>query len=389
MKKRGSSPLVSASSETRRTNPRDERRPPPARSRASARHDGHRGPSVGHHSPHHLAPPRRDHAREHRPRGSRLAALAALFALCVSLPWVLNVTQKLPTPPRRLVLDEVPVRSMAQVRARAGDRDGDGLDDALEDRLLARFSPVALLSPDDPSRPASIEWIRARADLSLGGPTLMGTLVPPRRFDDETRRGSADPGDWTMYGHAYPSRDGGIVLQYWLYFPFNDGPLVFDHESDWEHVSVELDADENPRFFVLARHENNAPGVRVPWDEVPREDGDHPVFVVARGSHAAYLEASEAPFWEHVEDCARGPDGVPLWDTCPMVAWRAGPGRGSPLVNVGERGAPRLDAGEDGFFMRYSGLWGTASIALLGSAAPPGPPFQRGFCVDALEGTCL
>ena len=43
--------------------------------------------------------------------------------------------------------------------ARAADVDLDGLDDALEDTLLARYAPVVYLHPGDDHRPASVEWI--------------------------------------------------------------------------------------------------------------------------------------------------------------------------------------------------------------------------------------
>jgi hypothetical protein len=272
----------------------------------------------------------------------------------------------------------------------AGDTDGDGLPDAQEDLLLRRYAPTALVSADEPSFPASIPWIRARNDIAQDGPRVLGLVVPRHPFSGLARKGSRDPKDWVVYGHAFPKDGGGVVLQYWFYFPFNVGPMVFfDHESDWEHVSVELDSHLRPTDFILARHDDNAPGVRVPWAQVPKE-GNHPFSLVARGSHAAYLTKQEAPFWEKVTDCARRSDGTPVLEGCPVIAWRAGEedGRLSPIVNVGERTLPRLEKDHDGFFMHYSGLWGDPAILQLFSAAPPGPPFQAGFCAGAIDGFC-
>lgn len=126
----------------------------------------------------------------------------------------------------------------------------------------------------------------------------------------------------------------------------------------------------------------------MPWSEVTRE-GEHPVVLAARGTHASYSRTDQAPFWERLPACNADGRGLPILGSCKGPVWRGGegPGRPSPVVNVGERGAPRLDSDADAFFMRYAGLWGvTASI--IGTAAPPGPPFQRGFCVGARKGSC-
>jgi len=313
-----------------------------------------------------------------------LGPLLALVALSLSLPWALALGEKLPALPIPRPADH----AAPAPPARPDDADADGIPDAIEDELLRRYSPTVLLSADDPSLPADIAWVRRRTGLDVEGPRLLGVIWARSGFDHDTRRGRADPKGWTMYGHAYPRADGGMNLQFWLYHPFNATPVfLFDHESDWEHVTVELDAAGTPRTLALARHADNAPGVRVPWAQVPRED-DHPFVLSARGTHASYLHASEAPFWENVTDCPRDDSGVPRLEGCPVRVWRGGgPGRDSPVVNVGERSAPRMDTDSSAFFMRYGGLWGEAS-ALPRAAPPPGPPYQRGFCVEARAGTC-
>lgn len=306
--------------------------------------------------------------------------LAVLFV--VAAPLTLLLTHRLPAARGLVAGVEGPPPTDA-------DRDGDGLDDAAEDALLVRFAPTALVAKDDPSLPASIEWLRAREALSLEGPRVFGALVPGRQFADKTRRGSTHEGDWVVYGHVYPAADGGTVIQYWFYFPYNAAPFapLFDHESDWEHVSVIVGADGRPHTFALARHDQNAPGVRVPWERVVKT-GDHPWFAIAAGTHAAYLDRDEAPFWEAVPECPRTPDGTPVVSGCEAYAWRAGESGRSPLVNVGERDQPRVAFGTDGFLMRYAGLWGAVGSASVGSAGPAGPPFQRGFCADARPGAC-
>lgn len=345
-----------------------------------------KGPGNGEQPQRAGAPPRRDHGR--RPRLHRLEAIAALVIFCLALLWAFVLAQDIRRPARELHEGLVRRAPASAADGPQADLDEDGLADAEEDALLARFAPRPLLAPDDPSLPANVGWIRARTALSASGPTFMGAVVAPGPFTHDTRRGSRDPADWTVYGHAYARADGGVELQYWFYFPYNEGPLFFDHESDWEHVSVELGPDRLPRDLALAAHNHNAPGRRVAWKDVART-GNHPFFLVAAGTHAAYLEADGAPFWERFAVCPRQPDGTPDPGRCQALVWRPGEPLsegGSPLVNVGERGHVRPDV-NDAFFMTYAGFWG-AAVPVFGSAAPYGPPYQRGFCVDARAGTC-
>lgn len=323
-------------------------------------------------------------------------ALTCLFAL--SIPWALGMGQKLPLaflqplgaklkPAHQQQPWSSGPLSRAQAAQRRLDRDGDGLPDQLEDALLERYSPTVVLAADEPSYPASISWLRERID--IGSSTSgWGLLAPAKAFDRETRQGSQDPRDWVMYGHAFPLEQGGVALQYWFWYPRNDGPLFFDHDGDWEHVSVFLDRELRPVEVALAQHENNAPGLRVPWDQLAREDS-HPIVLSARGTHASYSRSDQAPLWERLAHCETDEAGLPILATCNGSVWRAGTenGRESPVLNVGERQAPRLDEDPDGFFMRYAGLWGVHA-SFLGTAAPPGPPFQRGFCVGAKKGVC-
>lgn len=311
---------------------------------------------------------------------SRSGPTLALAFFIVSIPWMFGLGLKLPVgSPELASLGDGPV----WIEPTAEDQDGDGLDDALEDTLLARYAPTLIMAEDEPSLPVSTSWIRKRVQMGAPGPTMLGVALPPRRFDAETRRGSTDRRDWAVYGHAYPSSSGGVYLQYWYYFPYNDGPLFFDHESDWEHVTVELDANHEPVGAAYARHEHNAPGARYAWSEIGRE-GNHPIVLIARGTHASYARADEAPFWEKLPSVDSDERGLPIVESEGVLVWR--PGRDPevpPVVNVGERGAPR-DGAE--LFMGYQGLWGAA--LLIGTGPPPGPPWQRGFCVDAALGGC-
>ncbi len=236
----------------------------------------------------------------------------------------------------------------------SGDLDGDGLSDATEQMLAERHAPIVILDPDDAYRPASIPWLLKRWD-------HWPTMAPP----PEARRGSRDPRDWTTYVHVYPRVDGGINLQYWFLYGYNGGPLWFEHDTDWEHVTVRLDRRSEPVGMFLARHGNSRSGAWRPWAKL-RRVGAHPVILSARGTHASYADQDDLAWFERASQC-EGPRA------CPDPVWRTWEGGG--LRNLGERTAPASDAS----IFAFAGRWGTGGL-LIGAAAPRGPTQQLGFC---------
>ena len=268
------------------------------------------------------------------------------------------------------------------------DADGDGLLDAEEDALARTYAPLVLLHKDEPNYPAAIEWALARVRMPwvrqprrLSRSWALARVRMPfsgrdaqaksAEFTPAVRAGDRSRRDWPVYAHVYPRADGGIDLQYWFYYPYNTGFLVFDHDSDWEHVTVSLDGGRRPTGAAFARHGNNSPGPFRPWAEL-RRLGTHPVVLSARGSHASYFDAGEVPFYDRVTDCAD------VAGRCPGVSWRTW----LNVVNVGESGAPR----EGGAFLAFAGPWGSGGSLIPGTDAPPGPSHQRGWCEAGLPG---
>ncbi|HLK90222.1 MAG TPA: hypothetical protein VKZ18_10030 [Polyangia bacterium] len=259
------------------------------------------------------------------------------------------------------------------------DADRDGLPDSLEAALAARYAPAVVLSPDEQNRPASIGWLLARvapAGISADDAAkrlLTGQLkIGGRAFPDEVRVGSGDPRDWVTYVHVYPRLDGGINVQYWFFYPYNEAPLFFAHEGDWEHVTVELDAGGMPRAVDFAEHANNDPGLSRPWREV-RRSGDHPIVLSARGTHASYPDQATVSWFDLTSQC-RALEG------CADPIWRTWEGGG--LANVGERGAA-LGAGE---VLAYGGRWGGDGRLLRSRPSPRSPFHQRGFWSAGFDG---
>jgi len=285
---------------------------------------------------------------------------------------------------------------LACFAARAADRDGDGLDDDLEDTLLRRHAPVVLLHATEEALPASTDWLLARADLEPApGPrprvlaaSVLGLVGWPKPVEDPQARlhlrdgshsGSAHPADWTVYGHAFPAADGGILLQYWFFYAFNDAYGLFDHEGDWEHVTVKLGPSLSPEGAWYARHLDSHPGRWFAWGALARE-GDHPVVLSGRGTHASYATVDEVPAFERT--CGTTWPSAADADGC--TVWRTWAPETGGVVNVGERDKPRVP------FIGWPGRWGsTGRLGFDSRALPPrGPAFQAGWCAGGASGAC-
>lgn len=271
------------------------------------------------------------------------------------------------------------------------DFDRDGIPDELEDALARQYAPMVILHKDDRIRPASVPWLIDRLDdASLRSAEFHpgDPLLGKSRYDEETRRGSVDPDDWVTYVHVFPRRDGGIGIQYWFFYPYSDGPMFFNHESDWEHMTVRLDVTGVPVGAYLSAHEDNSPGRFVPWDEL-RKEGNHPVVLSARGTHATYAHKRHLAWFETAGEC----DDL---HRCIHPVWRTWQGGG--LENLGERAYPRrafvrsrfdpaellADAIDALDALIHPGRWG-GSGTIPGTSAPRGPFYQRGFCYGALD----
>jgi RsiW-degrading membrane proteinase PrsW (M82 family) len=92
-----------------------------------------------------------------------------------------------------------------------------------------------------------------------------------------------------VYAHVvHDGSSGQIVLQYWLFYYYND--WFNKHEGDWEMAQVILGASGEPEWVVLSQHHG---GTRRPWNQASIEEGTHPAVYVALGSHANYFWGDE------------------------------------------------------------------------------------------------
>jgi hypothetical protein len=214
-------------------------------------------------------------------------------------------------------------------------------------------------------------------------------------------------------GYAYHGRvvrqEGWTVLQYWLFYPFNDWRSGFfganDHEADWEKVHVYLapapDGKLKPEWVAYASHNYFGDNLRRRWDDSEVEKvGEHPVVYVAAGSHASYYAPGEylteldlplppplarisrrvRGFWrETLGQYVGGGAGEPALFHVPFVDYA----RGDGLV-IGEGGDRAWDPPKvisepvPAWVSGYRGLWGLyARDPFEGEDAPAGPMYNR------------
>ena len=178
--------------------------------------------------------------------------------------------------------------------------------------------------------------------------------------------------NWERYPPVYyyrVSRDGPFrILHYWFLYAYNDWAAhggSNDHEGDWEAVFVVLDTDNRPQHVIASRHvrvPHLYEPLTLPWDEVERVDGTHPVIYVGCGSHASYLRPDTYRVLIYQDyalgdDTSIGPGGD--------QAWR------HPYRLSGKR-----------WNHRFSGRWGSLvkrwSLGVIpGTLGPTGPAHKK------------
>ena len=121
--------------------------------------------------------------------------------------------------------------------------------------------------------------------------------------------------------------------------------FYFDHDGDWEHVTIIVNSDGTIGVVWFSAHEGGQ------WT-VPEMQDTHPVVYVALGSHGSYPTAGQ----QHRSD--------PYPDDETGEGTRVMP----PVIETGERRDPR--PGQE--WIRYAGLWGELGRTKR-SSAPYGP----------------
>ncbi|MEW5766518.1 MAG: hypothetical protein AB1797_02680 [bacterium] len=116
----------------------------------------------------------------------------------------------------------------------------------------------------------------------------------------------------TIYAHVFPSGDKAVI-QYWLFYPFND--WVNNHEGDWEHINVGVTSQDPATAkieYVDYYFHHSVKRCTQPGVDFFVDDETHPVIFVGgygmwtdwgatgkgHGSHGCYPVKGG---WERVE----------------------------------------------------------------------------------------
>jgi hypothetical protein len=216
-------------------------------------------------------------------------------------------------------------------------------------------------------------------------------------------------GEHYRYHGRVTCENGWVVLQYWLFYPFNDWRSGFfganDHEADWEKICVYLSESDGgevrPEWVAYAAHNYAGDNLRRRWDDPEVEKvGEHPVIYVGAGSHASYYAPGEyltelniplpSPlartantvrgFWkERLGQYAGEGGGGPGYLHIPFVDYARGDGLSIGAGGDREWDPPRLMLDPPPRWVSgYRGLWGLyARDPFEGEDAPAGPMYNR------------
>ncbi|MCA8957298.1 MAG: Vps62-related protein [Planctomycetes bacterium] len=134
-------------------------------------------------------------------------------------------------------------------------------------------------------------------------------------------------------------------IQYWWFCGFNDSFATFNHQGDWEHVTVHV-KDRAIIGVHFAAHEG---GTFVARNAGLRFTGTRPLVYMAKGSHASYH--TTGTYMAGVDVAS---DGGPQWDT--SVVLRS------------------LDSQP---WRDYAGAWG--EVGAIGTTTGPLGPWHKRF----------
>jgi hypothetical protein len=138
------------------------------------------------------------------------------------------------------------------------------------------------------------------------------------------RVGSTDSRDWKTYFHVYPGADGGVMIQYWHVFAYNQFGGGFDnHGGDWDaSIQVWLTPALTLKGVWFSRHADDHPGTffcasadaGCGTPQVRLFDSTHPVVTIDGGGHAAFRSPADWATCDcRVLESVTGPLGTIVW----------------------------------------------------------------------------
>jgi Vacuolar protein sorting-associated protein 62 len=176
-----------------------------------------------------------------------------------------------------------------------------------ESDLLKKYAPVLYFHPEEKVYPWGIDSMLSNADLKKlrNNRKAQMPLSPKALLSNNSDKLYLDLRNIVPYYNAvsalnssnktfekFPFRVYGrqvdpqknstyIVLQYWLFYPFNQWHN--DHEGDWELVQIRYAKDRHAPDQLTTSHHHS--GTVIAWDKVSKIKGTHPKIFIAKGGH--------------------------------------------------------------------------------------------------------
>ena len=174
-----------------------------------------------------------------------------------------------------------------------------------------------------------------------------------------------------VYGRRIdpPKNSTHIVLQYWLFYPFNHWHN--DHEGDWELVQIRFSKDRHEPDQLTTSHHHS--GSVIPWDKVSKINGTHPKLFVAKGSHGNWPTSGNhavGKIWSKVGIFRdkTSENGMILYPE-DIIGKANGKKQKYILEEISD--VPRSS------WIYWNGRWGDVKVLFWGSKGPESPGLQE------------
>ena len=263
-----------------------------------------------------------------------------------------------------------------------------------ESNLLKKYAPVLYFHPEEKIYPWGINSMLHNADLKkLRNKRKAPLPVNPKHLfsnnsdnlyldlrkivpyydavnNQHTLNKTFGKFPFRVYGRRIDPQENSthIVLQYWLFYPFNHWHN--DHEGDWELVQIRYSKDRREPDQLTTSHHNS--GSVIAWNKVSKIKGTHPKIFIAKGSHGNWPTSGNhavGKMWRKVGIFRdkTSESGLVLYP-------------GDILNNVGEKkrkyilenisDLPRSS------WIYWNGRWGDVKVLFWGSKGPKSPGIQ-------------
>ena len=167
------------------------------------------------------------------------------------------------------------------------DSDGDGLNDALEQKLLQQFEPTFLIGTNDCSE-------------------------KPAEFQRDSAKPVALQNNGTIYGQVFPGKSGAVEVHYYHLWRTDCGR--HGHPLDAEHVSVLLRPDRSDletakwtaAYWFAAAHEDTVCDVsQIARSNTIRAERHGATVWISPDKHASYLSGGSCSAGCGADHCSR------------------------------------------------------------------------------------